>query len=132
MEMEDPEHLRPPRPDQTVILVVDDDVMIRNAARITLEADGYFILTAHDGEEALHISRRFPGTIHAVLSDLMMPKIDGLQLQERILTERPGIQVLLMSGRMDAALPFDVAFLAKPFGPSVLKDRIRELLASVP
>jgi CheY-like chemotaxis protein len=54
--MEDPQHLRPARPDQTVILIVDDEVMVQNVARITLEADGYFVLTAHDGEEALHIS----------------------------------------------------------------------------
>ena len=126
--MEDPEHLRPSRPDQTVILVVDDDVMIRNVARITLEADGYFILAAHDGEEALHISRKFPGAIHAVLSDVMMPKMDGLQLRERILTERPGVKVLLMSGQMDSALSFNFPFLAKPFGPAVLKDRIRQLV----
>jgi two-component system, cell cycle sensor histidine kinase and response regulator CckA len=112
--MEDPEHLCPSRPDQKVILVVDDDVMIRNVARITLEADGYFVLAAHDGEEALHIARKFPGTIHAVLSDVMMPKIDGLQLRERILTERPGVQVLLISGQMDSALPLNVPFLAKP------------------
>jgi CheY-like chemotaxis protein len=51
--MEDPQHLRPARPDQTVILIVDDEVMVRPDH---LEADGYFVLTAHDGEEALHIS----------------------------------------------------------------------------
>jgi two-component system cell cycle sensor histidine kinase/response regulator CckA len=127
--MEDPEHLRPSHPDQLVILVVDDEVIVRNVARITLEADGYFVLDAHDGEEALHISRRFPGTIHAVLSDVVMPEIDGLQLRERILTERPGIKVLLMSGRMDS-LPTCLPFLAKPYSPAVLKDRIRQLLAS--
>jgi len=128
--MEDPEHLRPARPDQTVILVVDDEVMIRNVAHITLEADGYFILAAHDGEEALHISRSFPGTIHAVLSDVRMPKMDGMQLRERILKERPGIKILLMSGYVDASPLINVPFLAKPFDPAVLKDRIRQLLAS--
>ena len=127
--MEEPEHLRPARPDQTVILVVDDEVMIRNVARITLEADGYFILTAHDGEEALHISRSFPGTIHAVLSDVKMPKMDGLELREWILKERPGVAILLMSGYADATLPAGAAFLAKPFDPAALKDRIRQLLA---
>ena len=128
--MEDPEHLRPARPDQTVILLVDDEVMIRNVARISLEADGYFILTAHDGEEALHISREFPGTIHAVLSDVNMPKMDGLELREWILKERPGIPILLMTGYADAALPAGAAFLAKPFDPVTLKDRVRELLGS--
>jgi DNA-binding NtrC family response regulator len=112
------QHLLPPQPDQTVILVVDDEVMLQNAARITLEADGYFILTAHDGEEALHISREFPGTIHAVLSDVRMPKMDGILLRERILVERPGIPILLMSGYVDAAPPFGVPFLTKPFDPA--------------
>jgi CheY-like chemotaxis protein len=66
-------------------VVVDDEVMIRNVVRIMLEKVGYFILAAHDGEEALHISRKFPGTIHAVLSDVKMPKMDGLELRERML-----------------------------------------------
>jgi CheY-like chemotaxis protein len=130
--VEDPEHLRPARPDQTVILVVDDEVMLRNIARITLEAEGYFILTAHDGEEALHISREFPGTIHGVLSDVRMPKMDGMEFRERILVERPGIPILLMSGYVDAVLPADVPFLTKPFDPAALRDRVRELLASAP
>jgi two-component system, cell cycle sensor histidine kinase and response regulator CckA len=129
--MEDPEHLRPARPDQMVILIVDDEVMVQNFARIILEADGYFILTAHDGEEALHISRSFPGTIHAVLSDVRMPKMDGMQLRERILKDRPGLPILLMSGCVDVQPPSNVPFLAKPFDPAALKGRIRQLLASV-
>jgi CheY-like chemotaxis protein len=86
--------------------------------------------SAHDGEEALHISREFPGTIHAILSDVNMPKVDGLELREWILKQRPGIPILLMSGHVDAAFPADVAFLKKPFGPATLIDRVRELLAS--
>jgi len=125
--MHDPEHLRPQNPDQTVILVVDDEVLIRNIARIILEAAGYFILAAGDGKEALEMSRKFPGTIHGVLSDVKMPKVDGLELAATILVERPGIKVLLMSGYVDA--PADnVPFLQKPFGPEVLKQRIRQLL----
>jgi len=127
--MVNPENLRPSRRDQTVILVVDDDVMIRNVARLVLEGEDYFILTAHDGEEALHISREFPGTIHGVLSDVKMPIMDGVELRQRILVERPRVQVLLMSGYVDAP-PGNVPFLAKPFGPGVLKDQIRQLLAS--
>ena len=56
--MENPEHLRPTRPDQTVILVVDDEVVIRNVVRIALEQEGYYILASADGEEALHLSRK--------------------------------------------------------------------------
>jgi len=129
--MENPDNLRPSRPDQTVILVVDDEVMIRNIVRSLLEREGYFILAAHDGEEALHISRKFPGTIHAVLCDVRMPKMDGLELRERLLAERPGIQVLLMSGHLGSP-PSNVPFLAKPFDPVVLIERIRQLLVSAP
>jgi len=124
------ENSRPSRPDQTVILVVDDEVMIRNITRVVLEQEGYFILAAHDAEEALHLSEKFPGTIHAVLSDVMMPTIDGLQLSERILTERPGIKVLLMSGCVDAPPPSNIPFLPKPFNPAVLIERVRQLLIS--
>src|SRR5262249_50078722 len=115
--------------DQIVILIADDEVLIRNVARIALEKEGYFTLACQDGAEALHISRKFSGTIHAVLSDVKMPKVNGLELREQILAERPGIKVLLMSGQTDS-LPANVAFLAKPFGPVALQDRMRQLLAS--
>ena len=118
------------RGDQTVILIADDEVLIRNVARIVLEKEGYFTLACQDGEDALRISRKFPGTIHAVLSDVKMPNVNGMELREQILAERPGIKVLLMSGQTDAPLPANVAFLAKPFGPDYLRDRMRQLLAS--
>jgi len=114
--------------DRTVILVADDEPLIRNVARISLEKEGYFILASHDGESALHLSRKFPGTIHAVLSDVKMPKMNGLELRE--LAERPGIKVMLMSGHLDAAPPGSAAFLPKPFTPAVLQERMRQLLAS--
>ena len=111
-------------------MVVDDEVLLRNIARIVLESEGYFILTAGNGEEALEISRQYPGIIHAVLSDVQMPKMDGLELRDRILTERSGIKVLLMSGYMTVTAE-SIQFLQKPFGPTVLKGRIQQLLASV-
>jgi CheY-like chemotaxis protein len=123
------EHLLPPNRDQIVVMVVDDEVLVRNVARIVLELEGYFILTAGNGEEALEISRQYPGIIHAILSDVQMPRMDGLELRDRILTERSGIKVLLMSGYMTATAE-NIQFLQKPFGPTVLKGRIQQLLAS--
>src|SRR5215208_726823 len=99
--MNNPQHLLPSNPDQTVILVAEDEVVVRNVVRIVLEGQGYFILAANDGQEALTISRQYPGIIHALLSDVKMPKMDGLQLRETILRERPGIKVLLMSGHIE-------------------------------
>jgi DNA-binding NtrC family response regulator len=125
----DPEHLVPPRPDQTVILVADDEAVVRNVVRIALESEGYFVLAACDGEEALTLSRQYPREIHAVVSDVRMPKLDGLELRQTVLRERPGVKMLLMSGAMDVSIQ-NVAFLCKPFNPTQLKERVRWLLAS--
>jgi DNA-binding response OmpR family regulator len=119
-------HILPSRGDQLVILVVDDEPMIRDIIRIVLEGEGYFILTAADGEEALGLSRAIPEAIHLFLVDVDMPKLDGLQLRERLREERPATRVLLMSGRVPMAA--DQAFLPKPFGPAVLRKRVRQML----
>ena len=127
--MQNPEHLRLSNSDQTVILLADDEALIRNVARKVLQSDGYFVLAANDGEEALNISRQYPGTIHALLSDVNMPNLDGLELREQILFERPGTKVLLMSGQVESPAE-SIPFLRKPFGSSVLKERIHQLLDS--
>jgi CheY-like chemotaxis protein len=80
--------------DQPVVLVVDDQDIIRQVIRATLEALGCFVLTAGDGEQALELSRSFRGAIHVLVSDIAMPKRDGLVLREQILRERPAMKVL--------------------------------------
>ena len=120
---------RPSNPDQQVILIAEDDVVVRNIARIVLEAAGYFVLSANDGADALNISRQYPGTIHALLSDVQMPNINGLQLREQILFERPETRVLLMSAQLESTAE-DIPVLRKPFSPAVLVERIQHLLRS--
>jgi len=127
--MENREHLQLSNSEQSVILLADDEVLIRNVARKVLQSAGYFVLAANDGVEALNISRQYPGTIHALLSDVNMPNLDGLELREQILFERPGTKVLLMSGQVESPAE-SVAFLRKPFASSVLKERIHQLLDS--
>ena len=127
--MQDPTHLLPTNPDQTVILVVDDEVMIVNITRIALEGDGHFVLTAENGEKGLELSRRFPGSIHLLVTDVQMPKMDGIELRKRFMAERPGVKVLLMSGTVDAPVE-GCPFLRKPFHIAVLKESVRQLLAS--
>jgi DNA-binding response OmpR family regulator len=124
--MDNPERLLSSCADQLVILIVDDEPVIRNIVRVALEEEGYFILTAADGEEALLLSRTFPGAIHLLLTDVQMPKLNGLQLRERLREERPATRVLLMSGRVGMAA--EQAFLAKPFSRDVLKERVRRML----
>jgi CheY-like chemotaxis protein len=127
--LDNPEHLLPLRADQAVVLVVDDDPMVRKIVRLVLEDEGYFILSAADGQEALLLSRKFPGTIHLALSDVTMPNMDGLQLSDRLGEERPATKVLLMSGQQ-VELPVGQPFLRKPFTLDVLKKRVREILPS--
>jgi CheY-like chemotaxis protein len=112
-----------------VILVVDDEPVVRNIVRALLQAEGYFVLAACDGKEALELSRSFSGTIHALVSDIQMPHLTGVELRETILRERPDIKVLLISGQMDSPLD-GIPFLAKPFQPAALKKRLRHLLDS--
>jgi DNA-binding response OmpR family regulator len=118
--------MMPSRAGRKVILVVDDEPMVRDLIRLLLEAEGYLVLCAADGEEALLLSRAFPHTIHLVLSDVKIPKMDALQLRDRLLEERPGAKVLLMSGVGSAVMGH--ALLRKPFGPDALKGRVREML----
>jgi DNA-binding NtrC family response regulator len=124
--MDQPEHLRPAYPDQTVVLLAEDDVMVRNVARIVLENEGYFILVADHGEEALYISDKFPGDIHLLLSDVRMPVMDGLKLKEQIGSRRPETKILLMSGEAPSLI--DVPFLQKPFGPDTLKRKVMSVI----
>src|SRR5262249_29911660 len=93
--------LRPARPDQTVILIAEDDVMVANFVRIALENDGHFILTASDGEDALLVASQFDGEVHLLLSDIKMPRMDGFELRQRILAARPELKVLFMSGETE-------------------------------
>jgi two-component system cell cycle sensor histidine kinase/response regulator CckA len=123
------ENWRSPDPGQTVVLVVEDEVVVRNLARMVLELEGYFVLTADNGEKALDICRRYPSIIHAAVSGVNLPEMDGRELRQRILTERPGIKVLLTWEH--TVTPVENApFLQKPFGPTALKGRIKQLLAS--
>jgi two-component system, cell cycle sensor histidine kinase and response regulator CckA len=126
-EAEDSPSLRPGRADQPVVLVVDDEAMIRDMARLTLEEAGYFVLTAEDGEQALEISRSFSGTIHVLVVDVIMPKLDGVVVREQILRERPRVKVLLLSGQVDPLVE-GVAFLPKPFLAEQLRNGVRRLL----
>ena len=114
--------------EKPVILVVDDEDSVRNFIRYILETAGYAVLTAADGEQALQVSRTFPTTIHLLVSDVLMPKLGGMELCEQILRERPALKVLLMSGTVVEQPREGVAFLRKPFRAEILRDHVRRLL----
>jgi len=114
-----------------VVLVADDEVTILDLVTSLMETEGFEVLPASDGHEALELSRSYPGTIDLVITDVEMPRLNGSDLCSHLLAERPGIKVLLMSGadmdnlrRRAAAFPL----LPKPFEGRMLREKVRALL----
>jgi two-component system cell cycle sensor histidine kinase/response regulator CckA len=116
------------------ILVVDDDESIRNLIMDTLQPLGYNILTASSGTEALELSRSIPQHIDLILSDVIMPGMNGRELVDAIMMEQPGIKAMLMSGYTDnviaqhGVLQQDYILVNKPLLPIFLANKIREVL----
>ena len=116
------------------ILLVEDEEAVRRVARLVLSSRGYRVLEARDGVHALAVLKEHGGEIDLLLTDLVMPRMNGQQLAERVAAEHPAVRVLLMSGYPDRVVPAGVAtdprfeFLSKPFQPSTLARRVRECL----
>jgi|Deesub1362A_J573_1020465.scaffolds.fasta_scaffold02235_4 PAS domain S-box-containing protein len=118
------------------VLVVEDDGLVRVLARRILEDHGYRVLEAADGREALEICNQLGGEVHLLLTDVVMPKMCGKELAERLRDAYPSLKVLYMSGYSDNTIAHhevlepDVPFLEKPFSPEQLLHKVREALAS--
>ena len=116
------------------VLVVEDEAAVRNLVRAVLEHKGYVVLVAHDGAAALDLVDKHTGAIHVLLTDVVMPGMNGHELAERIVKDHPGVRILYMSGYMDDAVmrhgivESGVAFLQKPFTPLALARKVREVL----
>jgi CheY-like chemotaxis protein len=119
------------------ILVVEDDVGVRHLAVRVLVSYGYHVLEAANGPEALQVSERFEKPIDLLLTDVVMPKMNGRELVDRLRGQRPGMPVLYMSGYADnaisqiGALPPGMAFLPKPFSVEELIRKVRVLMPDV-
>ncbi|RJX24270.1 MAG: response regulator [Desulfobulbus sp.] len=120
------------------ILVVDDDESIRNLILDTLQPLGYNILVASSGSEALELSRSAAVPIDLVLSDVIMPGMNGRQLVDAFRVEQPGIRTILMSGYTDnviaqhGVLQEGYILVNKPILPIFLANKIREVLDQPP
>src|ERR1039458_6809689 len=75
---------------QSVILVADDEALIRNLVTLLLQRDGHLVLSAANGREGLELSRKYPGPIELVITDARMPRMNGTDLCAHLLQERPG------------------------------------------
>jgi len=119
------------------ILLVEDEVAVRLLARGVLESHGYKVLEARHGEDALLICEQYKGPIHLLLTDVVMPQMNGPELAEHLAPFHREMKVLYMSGYTDNAtvhhgvLNSGTAFLQKPFIPEALARKVREVLDTV-
>ncbi len=116
------------------VLVVEDDAVVRELAVRVLESYGYRVLHAESGWSALRLSEQHDGPIDLLITDVVMPNMDGKELVERLRAQRSGIPVLYVSGYADTnitengRLPLGTAFLSKPFSVKELIQRVRLLM----
>jgi PAS domain S-box-containing protein len=120
------------------ILIVEDEPAVRALLLDLLEMDGYQVLEAANGAEALQICRDNEDTIHLMITDVVMPQMGGREVAQSAALIRPQMRVLFMSGYTDDAignhgvLDSDVAFLEKPFTPDAVACKVREVLDASP
>jgi CheY-like chemotaxis protein len=114
---------------------VEDEPSVRHLARGALENLGYEVLSASNGQDALHVAREHKGSpIQLVISDVIMPLMGGKVMAEWLKTTYPGLKILFTSGYTDDAiahhgvLDAGVEFLSKPYTPATLARKVRQLL----
>jgi len=133
-----PSTVGPEQAGRETILLVEGEDPLRSVIRQTLEEEGYVVLPAASGEEALEWAARHSGPIHLVLSDAVMPRIDGRELAERFAASHPGIRVILMSDSPgDGVEPLSKgisapSFLRTPFTLAALRAKLHQTLEEDP
>ena len=116
------------------MLVVEDEEDVRGLARDVLVEGGYTVLVAATAEDAVRICEEHGSPISLLLSDVVMPKVSGPQLAQRLVDLRPELHVLYMSGYTDEAIVHHgvlepgTAFIEKPFTPEGLCGKVRDVL----
>jgi CheY-like chemotaxis protein len=113
------------------ILLTEDEAGVRGYVRHILERHGYHVAEASNGLEAMDVVHRYPGPIHLLLTDVVMPEVGGVELAAQFAAVYPGVPILYMSGYndrlwMDNQNPVD--YIQKPFASTALLTQIRELL----
>jgi two-component system cell cycle sensor histidine kinase/response regulator CckA len=121
-------------PGGETLLVVEDDESIRMIMCRTLKRDGYVVLDATDGQQALKVASAYDQPIDLLLTDVVMPFVGGRELAERLLVTRPAMKIVYMSGYTDdvvlrrGLLEAGVTFIQKPFAPAALAAKLRKAL----
>lgn len=112
------------------ILVVDDEDAIRNLVCAVLKSAGYHVMTARNGLEGVAVFRSYPDLIDLVITDMMMPVMNGADAIARIRESRPAVPVICTSGYADQEIPAGAMFLPKPFTPAALAELVGRVLGS--
>ena len=127
-------HDRSDRSGNTTILLVEDNLMVREMAVDLLESNGFKVLVADSPLKAVDIERTYTGMIDLMVTDVIMPEMNGMELYERLQESRPGMPVLYISGYTSDVVIHDgrhaeaVAFLKKPFTAEQFVERVRRVL----
>ncbi len=111
------------------ILIAEDEPAIRKMLSRALRREGYNVLAAGSGEEAISAAAHHSGTIDLLLTDIVMAPMGGADLYAWLKTERSDLAVLFISGYMSRE-PVEGSFLKKPFTPAELVDKVREVLGT--
>jgi PAS domain S-box-containing protein len=133
-----PVEYRKVEPGTETILLVEDEANLRYLARQYLEKQGYHVIEAADGAVAMQIAVAHDKVIHLLLTDVIMPGMNGRELAQRICEIRPNVKVLYMSGYTENVIGHDgmleagVRLLQKPFNLRDLKSKVREVLDATP
>jgi CheY-like chemotaxis protein len=118
------------------VLVAEDSDVVRDVIARMLEDDGFAVLQASGGEEALSISRRNDAPIDLLLTDIVMPEMSGVELADRLEKERPGLRILFMTGYAEEVVVNEGILgkqrecIGKPFTREEITKRVRKLLFS--
>lgn len=111
-----------------VILVADDEAMIRDLVSMLLRSAGHEVMTAANGLEAVALFRSFRNRISLVITDIRMPVMDGNEVVKLVRQERPGARIICMTGFAER-VPGGVPVLSKPFRPDQLRECVEQALA---
>jgi two-component system cell cycle sensor histidine kinase/response regulator CckA len=119
--------------DTITVLIAEDEPAVRKLVASTLKNEGYHLLLAESAEEALRLAAAHPGRIDLLLTDAIMPGQSGIELANRLIADRPGLPVIVMSGYTEEMLDANgltraLELVHKPFTPRELRQRIRDVL----